>query len=84
MANHEEQYPFNIPKPDLSGLMQRVIATEAAIEATGAYEESVKTHKFDWRKFVADVEAHPGTLSSWDMSISFDEFARRVKAGEFD
>lgn len=38
----------------------------------------------DWRKFVADAKAHPEHITLWDMPMSFEEFARRVEAGEYD
>lgn len=53
-------------------------------EANRLYEEVENEPECDLRKFVADVRAGRVRLSSWDMAISFDEFARRVDAGEYD
>ena len=40
--------------------------------------------KVDHRAFVEYAEKHPEALTAWDMSISFDEYARRVRAGYYD
>ncbi len=71
---------FGIPDLDFSHLAEPV----SEQEEEKIYQEMLQRPKKDWRKFVDDAEAHPEMLSIWDMSISFDEFARRVRAGEFD
>lgn len=38
----------------------------------------------DRLKMIEDIEAHPEHLLSWDMDIPFPEYARRVRAGEYD
>lgn len=73
----------NCPKLDFAGMVARMDAmTEAEKEAL--YQEAENPPKKDWRKFVQNVREHPEGLLSWDMDISFEEFARRVDAGEFD
>lgn len=52
---------------------------EAAMAKMGVHETGEEL-----RAFVATVKADPGLLVSWDMPISFNEFARRVEAGEHD
>lgn len=72
---------FNIPKLDFSRLGQP--KTDAEMDAI--YEQVEKESKsVDLRAFVERMEKHPEALTAWDMSITFDEFARRVRAGEYD
>lgn len=52
---------------------------EAAMAKMGVHETGEEL-----RAFVAAVKADPGRLASWDMPMSFNEFARRVEAGECD
>ena len=40
------------------------------------------TANFNHRAFVAAIKAHPERLKAWDCSESFDDYARRVEAGE--
>ena len=80
MAEEKKSY-FNIPKLDFSGFRRQ--RTDAEIDAI-CDEIERKSDAFDFREFVDRMERHPEALTAWDMSISFDEFARRVKAGEYD
>lgn len=79
MDSEKKSY-FHVPKLDFSDLAKPM--TEE--EKMRRYLEVENAPKRDWRKFVAHIEEHPEALISWDMPMSFSEFARRVKAGEFD
>lgn len=72
---------FYIPKLDLSWLDEPL--TDEEYEKAVAETEN-DSNREDLIKFVERLEKHPESLSSWDMDISFDEFVRRVKAGEYD
>ena len=76
----EKMATSGIPKIDFSKIRKRVTRKEAK----AAYEAIENAPKRDWRAFVAHIEAHPEDLISWDMPMSFSEFAKRVKAGEYD
>lgn len=69
-----------MPKLDFSELAKPI----SEDEAERLYREIMNGSKKNWRKFVEDAEKHPEMLSCWDMSISFEAFARRVRAGEYD
>lgn len=71
---------FDIPKLDYSGFDKPV--SEEEMERL--YKKFEERPKVNWREFVDDIEKHPENLGSWDISIPFPEFARRVKAGEYD
>lgn len=77
----EKRSYFNIPKLDFSNLGKPKAEDEIDVIIKQIEEESKSV---DWRKFVEDIEQHPSALSSWDCDIPFEEFARRVKAGEYD
>lgn len=84
MAEQKKNF-FDIPKVDFSGVRESVESmTDAEQDAILAeFEAGVSGEEL--RAFVARVEAHPSCLSSWDNStMSFREYARRVKAGEYD
>lgn len=70
----------NHPKVNVEALTAPMTDAEFS-ELCREFEDKPKT---DWRKFVADVRAHPEKLISWDSSESFEEFAKRVDAGEYD
>ena len=72
---------FGVPKVDFSGVNWHM--SEAEINAICDRVEA-DAKKVDWRAFVEYAEQHPEALTAWDMGMSFDEFARRVRAGEFD
>lgn len=77
----QKKHPFYIPKMDFSTLKDPLSDEEyTELEAKIEQDSSPEAR----RRFVAEVEAHPGCLSGWDASISFSEYARRVKAGEHD
>lgn len=76
----EFEKKFGIPEIDFLALARPV----SAEEEEAAYQAFLNQPKHDWRKFVEEAEKHPEMLSVWDMSISFEEFARRVRAGEYD
>lgn len=71
---------LDVPKLDFSSLAEPMSDAEVA-ERCAKLDSAPKR---DWRKFVEDVKKHPELLLSWDADISFDEFARRVRAGEYD
>lgn len=76
----EEREEFGIPEIDFSNLSKPLTDKEA----TDLYMKIKNEPEPDWRAFVEHIEKHPEALISWDMDISFDEFARKVKAGEYD
>lgn len=80
MLEYNGKFLRNMPKLDFSKIPMRV--SEEEVDA--AYEHVMNASKTDARALVAAVRAHSETLSGWDMSISFDEFAKRVEAGEYD
>lgn len=72
---------FYVPKTDFSkveiNLDDEACAREAAeILAVG--------RDFDHRAFVKHVCERPESLISWENSMLFDEYARKVDAGGFD
>lgn len=71
---------FHIPKLDLSCFDEPL--TDEGCNKAVAETEQDSNHE-DLLKFVERMETHPKSLSSWDMDIPFDEFARRVRAGEY-
>lgn len=72
---------FGVKRIDFSGA--RRDRTVAEMEAICKRIES-DAKKVDRRAFVEYAEQHPEVLTAWDMRISFEEFARRVRAGEYD
>lgn len=71
----------DIPELDFSDIdkeysEEEYAELEAQIEKDSSPEEL--------RKLVDEMENHPEHFSSWEMDIPFREFARRVKAGEYD
>lgn len=68
---------------DFSGVVAKIAAMSEE-EREAAYQAVENPPKWDWRRFVADVRAHPEHLTSWDSEESFEDFAKRVDAGEFD
>lgn len=73
----------NRPKLDFAGMVARMDAMSEA-EKEALYQEAENPPKMNWREFVQNVREHPEGLMSWDCEESFEEFARRVDAGEFD
>ena len=78
-----KHWRFNSPDIDFSGVGKE-IANMTEDEADRIYARILAAPKEDLRQFVKDVREKPWILSSWDMSIGFEEFARRVMAGEYD
>lgn len=69
-------------KPDLSKM--RADFTEEEIAAAVARVEA-ESKAFNARDFVAHIKSHPKERFHWNAGImSFDEYVRRVEAGEFD
>lgn len=63
---------FGIPELDLSGIESDEFAEKS--EKGASREERLA--------FIENAEKHPEALSAWDMDIAFEEYARRVKAGD--
>lgn len=81
MSERKRRYFNNMPKLDFSNLgrehtEEERAAFEAKIERASSREERLK--------MIEDIEAHPEHLLGWDMDIPFPEYARRVRAGEYD
>lgn len=69
-------------KPDLYKI--RADFTDDEIAAAVA-RVAAESKSFNAREFVAYVRAHPKEQFHWNAGImSFEEYARRVDAGEFD
>lgn len=74
----ERRKQLGIPKLDFSGLRKSM--SEEEIDAICEKIES--TSRQNLLAFVDRLEKHPEALTAWDIPIPFDEFARRVRAGE--
>lgn len=72
---------FNVPKLDFSVLRKAPLELECETAMRWA-ERGISRE--DRLKMIEDIEAHPEHLLSWDMDIPFPEYARRVRAGEYD
>lgn len=72
---------FNVPKLDFSVL--RKVPSKLECETVMRLAERGISRE-DRLKMIEDIEAHPEHLLSWDMDIPFPEYARRVRAGEYD
>lgn len=72
---------FSIPELDFSFLKTPLTKDECR-KALAELEQN--SNMKEELEFIEDIERHPEHLSSWDMDISFEEYARRVrkKAGE--
>ena len=54
-------------------------------EKQAQYEEFINRPQMDLRALVEYIETHPGSEGLWDSNtMSFYEFAERVKRGDFD
>lgn len=80
MPKHQNKW-CDIPGLDFSWLDEPFTDEEYA-ELEAQIERDSSPEKL--RELVNERETHPEHFSSWDMDISFDEFARRVKSGEYD
>lgn len=80
MPEYNGKFLKNMPKLDFS----KVSAYMSDEEIDARYERVMSAPQLDARALVADVRAHSVVISGWDMDISFDEFAKRVEAGEYD
>lgn len=69
----------DIPELDLSDINKEYTDEEYA-EIEAQIEHDSRPEKL--RELIADIETHPEHLLGWDMDISFDEFAHKVKAGD--
>lgn len=78
------KYFNDLPPLDLDFAAMRARAenlTEEEFQKIVAeWDASLATHE-EMLRFVEEVEKDGGKIS-WDMSCSFEEFARRVRAGE--
>lgn len=72
---------FNVSKLDFSAL--RKVPSKLERETAMMWAERGISRE-DRLKMIEDIEAHPEHLLSWDMDIPFPEYARRVRAGEYD
>lgn len=72
---------FNIPDIDFSEL-SRPITDEESSAAMVSMDKKI-SHE-ERLAFLERMEAHPEALTSWDMPITFDEYARCVRAGKYD
>lgn len=72
---------FYVPKTDLSKVE---INLDEATCAREAVEILAAGRDFDHRAFVKRVCERPECLIAWDHGESFEEYAKRVEAGEFD
>lgn len=83
MSDFKRDYSrmFYVPKTDFSKV--EINLDEAAC-AREAAEILAAGRDFDHRAFVKRVRERPESLISWENSMSFDEYARKVDAGGFD
>lgn len=80
MPEQKKNY-FNVPKLDFSAL-KKPLTDEECAEAMEWAERKISRE--ERLREIEDIEAHPEHLLGWDMNITFDEYARRVRAGEYD
>lgn len=81
MPECKRRYFTNIPKLDFSGL-RKPLSEEECEDAMVRAERKISRE--ERIREIEDIEAHPEHLLGWDMDITFDEYARRVRAGEYD
>lgn len=81
MDNRQGQNYFNIPKLDFSN-----IGKERSDEEYAKIEEKIEKDSSPekLRELIDEMETHPEHFSSWDMDMPFEEYARRVRAGDYD
>lgn len=72
---------FNIPDMDFSELAKPITDEESA---AAMVRMDRKISREERLAFVEQMETHPEALTVWDMPITFDEYARRVRTGEYD
>lgn len=72
-----------LPKFDFSGVREKVESmTDEEFQDVVADMESMLVTHDDRMRFIEYVEQNNGGRLSWDMPYSFEEYARRVRAGE--
>lgn len=81
MPECKRRYFTNIPKLNFSGL-GKPLSDEECEDAMAWAERKISRE--ERIREIEDIEAHPEHLLGWDMDIPFDEYARRVRAGEYD
>ena len=81
MPECKRRYFNNMPKLDFSGL-RKPLSEEECEDAMVRAERKISRE--ERIREIEDIEAHPEHLLGWDMDITFDEYARRVRAGEYD
>lgn len=80
MANNFKER-FGIPDLDFLHLTKPATPEE---EDAALRELNKGVTREERLAFVERMEAHPEALTAWDMDITFDEYARRVRAGDYD
>lgn len=68
-------------KLNLNGLDRPLTEEEMDLAERELAESNAR---FSHRKFVQDVRAGLCQVIAWDMGMTFEDYARRVDAGEFD
>lgn len=79
--SEQKQSHFHIPKLDLSWL-DKPLTKEECDKAVTEFNKGISQK--ERLAIVEDIEKHPEHLLSWDMDITFEEYARRVRAGDYD
>ena len=81
MPERKRRYFNNIPELDFSGLRKPLSDGECEDAVVWAEHKISREERI---REIEDIEAHPERLLGWDMDIPFDEYVRRVRAGEYD